>query len=555
MYKQTTELIESYGTPYQTGKHAPNVRVMVFKKAGDGKYQMNLPYQLDGIISVRISRSTKTGANQATVVLSNTKGYYSPDYSKDTFFTNIPRDLPHGTYRDVILPYNLVHIEAGYGEHLMRIFTGYITRPQISDKEQTITFDVYDEYVKLLRPVDTINYRRLAYRDVRASFVITDLLRKAGVEDFLIDTESIDEKDFTINQLLVDLGTSYEAALKEILTIMNHTIKVNRFGVLHVKQLFTPGRLARPVVDLSDVLNITDGNYYVDDNLVRSKIIVQGGAKWKAYKDVVLSKYLNDVDVCMGIEVPWANTDEELFTVAKFYFYQMRRKMRSMSVVAISNPALDIEDIANLESFISGQNNKYMISSIETSISDSGFLDTIELEYITDVGDTVVEADGDYEPFEIEVDEDGETTEKPLEQGEAETPQDKVIKSAKKYIDTFYQHGGDKSTRPSDYGFDASNFIFACLNQNDSKNFYKTLPELLGEATVIELSDIKLADVVFWLNENGVPVSAGFYMGGETVIGMFGGDETVTTEGAARKRNAKCKKRRLEGNFVIGRVI
>lgn len=554
MYKLSSKLVESIGTTYQIGEHAPNSKITIFRKKGDGTYDMNYPFILTDTTSINISRNSSMGANTATVTLSNTDAFFSPDYSNHAKYENIDIDLKPSIWRNVIIPYNLAYIDIGYGEELRRIFTGYITKPQISDDKQTIQFELMDEYRRLMKPVDTLDYQRIAYTEQRASFIIQDLLRKAGVSKFVIDTDSIENKDFTINNFYVDLGTTYENALKELLKSMNHVIKVDREGVLKAIPLIIPTEDEHIVAILKDVLNITEGTLFIDDSLIRDKIIVMGDEnKWQAFVDNELLKYLNNEVIVMGIDAPWVKDDKEFKNIADFYFFQIRRKLKNMTVTIIGNPSLDLSDIVYLETFISSQQGKYMISAIETTISDSGYFDRIQLEPVVNSGEIAQRTDDKYEPYEVDISEDEEDKSTSIE-NETLTLEKKIIITAKKYLGTFYQHGGNKYLNKDDYGFDSSNFIFSVLNINNALNFYGKLPELKEVCTQIELENITLADLVFFLNDNDVPVKCGFYIGDNTVIGMKNGSPDITTESLARLRNAKCDLIKIEGNVWIGRI-
>lgn len=553
MYKLNSKLVESIGTTYQIGEHSPNAKVTIFRKKGDGTYDMKYPFILNDALSINISRSCSMGANTATITLTNTDAFFSPDYSSYAKYEDVDIDLKPSIWRNVILPYNLVHIDIGYGEELVRVFTGYITKPQISDDKQTIQFELIDEYRRLMKPVDTLDFQRIAYENQRASFIIDDLLKKAGVSKFVIDTHSIEDKDFTINNFYVDLGTTYESALKELLKSMNHVIKVDREGVLKANPSVIPSEEAHIVDNLKDVLNITEGTLFIDDSLIRNKIIVMGDEnKWQAFIDEELLKYLNNEVIVMGVDVPWVKEDKEFKNVADFYFFQMRRKLKNITVTIIGNPSIDLSDIVYLETFISSQQGKYMVSSIETSISDSGYFDRIQLEPVITSCEIAKKTDDKYEPYQADISEDGETS-SPIENQNL-TLEKKLILTAKRYLGTFYQHGGNKYIRKEDYGFDSSNFIFAVLNANNALNFYSTLPELKEQCESVEIENISMADLVFFLNDNNIPVKCGFYLEDNKVIGMKNGSPDITTEGVARLRDAKCDLLKTEGNICIGRL-
>ena len=541
MYKLTTELITAIQSTHQTLDKAPSVAIDIYKKDGTGSHDMTLPYCVGkDIKELNISISKNTGSNNCVVVLNNNDARYSPDYSPNKSYRGVNKKLPLSVYKNVIAPNNLVHIYMGYGKHLVRKFTGYISNPQIEEESQTIRFTVKDEYSKLQKPVDPVDYQRLIYRNARASFIISDLFKRAGITKYVIDTASIEGKDYTIQEYVVDVNTNYDAAIKKILDMMNHTMKADRFGVIQVRENYVPDANTRPDLELSDYTNVASGQYYLDDAIIRNKIIVQGRDEWKAYKDPSLLDCLNQEEIIMAVDVPWASTEKEMKEAANYYFRQMRRMYRTMTVVTIANPCVDCNDTASLEAWVSTATAKYVVTSIDTTMSDGQFVDKIELEYIIPNINIAVEAEGTYAPFELEVNEDGEE-ENPIEVEGVLSIQEKVVNSAKGYIDTWYQAGGDRYQK-GDYGFDASHFIFACLNTNGLINAYATLSEFINLGEEIAEENLQLADIIFILNENNYPTNAAIYVGGSYAIGMFNGSPTITTEGNARAANARCMK-------------
>ena len=543
MYKLTPELITALQSTQQTQDKAPSIAVDIYKKDGIGGHNVAMPYSVGkDIADINISISNNTGSNDCTITLNNNDARYSPDYSKNKTYRGIKKELPLSIYKDVITPNNLVHIYMGYGEHLVRKFTGYIANPQIDEKSQTIKFHVKDEYSKLQKSIDPLDYQRLVYRDARASFIIGDLLKRAGIEKYVIDTATIEGKDYSIPEYAVDVGTNYDTAIKKLLDLMNHSMKADRFGVIQVKENHIPDANERPDIELSDYINITDGQYYLDDALIRNKIVVQGHKHWKAYRDKGLLDYFNQEEVLMSVNAPWAITEEKMKEVANYYFMQMRRKYRTMTVCAIANPCMDCGDTASLEAWVSTAKAKYVVASIETSMSEGAFRDTIELEYILTDVQIAEEAEGKYAPYELEIGESGETAEVHVENAESVLSiQEKIINTAKGYIDVWYQANGDRYQR-GDYGFDSSRFIFACLNTNGILAAYQSLPDLLAAGTKITEDELALSDIIFILNENGYPTNAAIYVGGNHAIGMFNGSPDIIAEGKARSRNARCMK-------------
>ena len=563
MYGNSQAMIKALGTTNQTGKFAPNIRIELFKKTKDKEtdtynfnYQMGVPFFITNATSVDISRNGQTGSNSGTVTIFNPIGFYSPDYSSDKIFDNLQRPLPISSFRHVIVPYTLVHIYMGYGNELLRVFTGYIKKPKINEDEQSIKFDIVDEYYRLMKSIDTKNTQKLIYRNASASFVITDLLKRAGIKNFYLEVASIDDFDFSVNFLEVTLGDTYETPIKSILEIMFHTMKVNRFGILEIQPIYIPDISKRPDVTFSDTVNVTSGEYFFDDDIIRNKIIVQGANRWQAYEYPQLIDWFNGEIKLMAVDVPFVVDDKQFEFVANYYFLQMARKKRKLSIVTPGNPTLDIGDVALLQALISTANAKYQILSINTSYSVDGYSDTIELEFIEPNIKVAKPSDDEYRPIQEEVNEDGNIEVTIPEDEEKISIQQKVVNTTLLYAQGFvyYQANGNMYQVPDDYGFDSSHFVFACLHTNDVVNYYMTLSELFQKSKEVE-TDYMIGDIIFYLNENSSPVNAGIFIGDDRVCGMFGGSPDIITIGMAKIKNAKCQIVRLEGDFIVRRII
>ena len=81
----------------------------------------------------------------------------------------------------------------------------------------------------------------------------------------------------------------------------------------------------------------------------------------------------------MGLEVPWAETDEQKRRVA-ILFYSNEKKVQKAYHSNHRNPTMNTGDLARLKMKEATANDKYMIAGIR-SFLDAGYIDIVDLEY------------------------------------------------------------------------------------------------------------------------------------------------------------------------------
>jgi len=84
--------------------------------------------------------------------------------------------------------------DLGYGDQLVRIFTGTIVKVDLSESPSTTTITGQNAYRKLLK-LDSITHRPLIYEDERALDIVQDLCERASVDNLVFDVDTVNEKD------------------------------------------------------------------------------------------------------------------------------------------------------------------------------------------------------------------------------------------------------------------------------------------------------------------------------------------------------------------------
>lgn len=553
MYNLTIQMLEHIAETLQIGKRSPNQEVRIFKKLKNGNFD-KMPYRLKEVESISVDARWNMAADEAMIHLSNTHSMYSPDYLHLKTFRGVD-EMPISPFHNVIVPFNRIEVDLGYGDQLVRKYTGQIQPVQISDTDQTIAFTCKNEFRKLLKPIDPITHRQLVYKKKRATDILIDLFERAGVENYIVNVSEIGDKDFEIAEFVIELGTSYKDAVNKILEVMGHRIFANRFGFVEVKELERYNQKNSHHWEFSDYVDLSQGGYDLDPSIFRNRIIVQGKSQWKAFEDPWLIDYCNGERIAMGIEVPWAETDEHMQFAADNFFIQMRRKLRRVTIATIGNPSIDIGDLAKLELFHSTAKGKYMIVGVSSKFSDSGYIDLIDLEYATDSAHIAVPAEGEYKPMKKVIDPDGEH-EEPEDPTETEIPiRDKIIATAKRWRGTYYQWGGDRCENADHYGFDCSHFVYEVLKEQKLIEEYETAEGLRTWADEIDRDDLQPGDLIFYMNKDGQAIHVTIYLGNGTAIGASGGDADTTSIGKARQKNAKVKvSNAFYGTMEYGRI-
>ena len=529
MYKFTREFLEYLADKLQIGDMAPNYDFRLYKKLGDKVFDTTPVRFEKDINSIDIDRRLNMSVDELSISINNVNGVYSPDYSFNKKFDGVDRLYPSG-YTEAILPYNKVELDLGYGSELVRIFTGQIQEVDIQEKFPAINITSKNELRKLLKPIDPIWSRRLVYENESAVEIILDLCTRAGIENVTVDMEEIDGYDYGIDRAVFELGTTFKDALDTILETMGHRVYADRLGVIRIEKLdlYTKKDVEHWV--FNDYVDLSQGSYKFDASIIRNRIIVQGKNTWKAYEDPYLLEMANNERISMGIEVPWAETEEQKRMVADNYFIQMRRKLRRITIATIGNPTMDTGDLARIKLLTAAANDKYMITGIRSSYSPSGYIDIVDLEIVNDDGGIAVEAEGDYG---VDESDEGSNLTYNL--------RDKIVDEAKRYIGTYYQWGGNMAHNPNHYGFDCSNFTYVVYKKLGLMDSYMSSSSQKDWAIPLSLKDLQRGDLVFYTNKNGRVNHVGIYIGDNKVISASGGDSSTTTIGRARQRNARVK--------------
>lgn len=537
MYGRNVELMNKIASWFNVGDSAPDYKLTIFRKDGEGGFE-NFPFKInDKVMSISLDRRYNMASSELKVVLDNENGMLSPDYSQNKEYPLI-EELKTSGYKDVFLPFNRVELELGYVGQTRRMYTGEIQPVNMISDNRTIEISCKDSYRKLLKPLDPITKKSLIYENKAAVDIVKDLLNRAGVKDYIIDMESINDKDFIIPSVKFELGTNYSDCISTILDVIGYTVRSDRFGRLVIGKPILYKQTDHHIAELDDYINISSGNYKIDPSVLRNRVIIQSKTGWTAFEDPFLKKYCNGEIIACGIESPWAETEEQRWAVADSFFIDMRRKLRRTTIAIKGDPTLDIGDLIRIKDLISTANAKYMITGIQSNFSSNGYVDTIDVEFCTNIDGHICEkAEGAYEEVDFT-----ESTKKAVSTIVA-TLRDQIVNYALSCQGIWYQWGGDYINNPTSYyGVDCSHFTYSVYKKFGLMSSYATARYQYANLKHITYEQLLPGDLVFYSEGSSDGIHhVGLYIGNGKVISSSGGGPSTNSISKARSQNAKVK--------------
>lgn len=198
-----------------------------------GGFQFEETFTIDkDVMQWEVNTHMDMSSSLARVTLNNSKGIYSPNFRKDPIFPDAYKveDSPlayweEGELRHVISEGTPVRIYAGYGDHLVRVFTGMIKGEIEEDSEaRTITFTCVDRYDML---EEFVFYKPMSYPPEEAyagdggayawlkSSIVEDIVVAAGMTSWRIHAEDLTYPDYEIDDTVyIDVNKGKNTFMK-----------------------------------------------------------------------------------------------------------------------------------------------------------------------------------------------------------------------------------------------------------------------------------------------------------------------------------------------------
>ncbi|OMF15030.1 hypothetical protein BK131_08980 [Paenibacillus amylolyticus] len=113
---------------------------------------------LPNIISAEIDDQFDSEAREARLTISNPRGFFSPDYNPAHFpelggVTSPWSYFANGFHIGVLSENTPIRIYMGYGQHMMRVFTGLIDKVDINGEGSTLEITARDMYKRIIEKV------------------------------------------------------------------------------------------------------------------------------------------------------------------------------------------------------------------------------------------------------------------------------------------------------------------------------------------------------------------------------------------------------------------
>ncbi|WMT39289.1 M23 family metallopeptidase [Paenibacillus sp. D2_2] len=137
---------------------------------------------LPNIISVEVDNQYESEAMEARITISNPRGFFSPEYNPAYFPELVGLTSPwsyfvNGFHVGVLSENTPIRIYMGYGQHLMRVFTGLIDKVDMTGEGSTLDISARDMYKRLIEKVIS---EKKAYPEVTHVDNVPDPVPPAG---------------------------------------------------------------------------------------------------------------------------------------------------------------------------------------------------------------------------------------------------------------------------------------------------------------------------------------------------------------------------------------
>lgn len=366
----------------------PNVAVFVrhrFWDLGGHTNEINQEwFQISQrVISVDYDMDAEAFAHQFTISIENDDG----DMSPDAYTGQWSDDLLAGGKRvmnQMLLPNTHIKIHAGYGSELIPVVYGLIDEVSVSADNKVLSIKGRTIYKKLIdntiKPKKGASYTYAP--DGNLYTVLKFWFKEAGVElkgDLVYVPGSTEQ--WTVSKSKGQRLQTYDEVVRDLIDTTFHYIKSNPDGTCELIQIRTDfDQVEEPKAVFDADHNITQLDYNLSDVDVKCTVIVKAGnfqnvfTNETIYRDILLHQIREE-----EIQVDWADTYYKRVAVAQAIHLQHLHKWKTISVGIPANPALELWDTISVKEKISAQAYRYHIKGIQTTFSDAGFVQVLQL--------------------------------------------------------------------------------------------------------------------------------------------------------------------------------
>lgn len=267
---------------------------------------------------------------------------------------------------------------------------------------------VHSSYVKIIKTEATVDASQTIDIDKNqwlASAIIQDLAVIAttikldgenpdidrSVCTVITDKTAIDDpelKNYTIKSIKFPFSISYfEAATQVLNQIGDLNFRCNRYGDIMLYKNLRASLTDFPDWVIQDYVDLTSLTYKLDITDLRNRVLILSKNGMAMFEHKAITRdIMKGVNRMFAIEVPWAETIEQKHVAAISFFQQMLDAARKIAIAIKGNPLIEVGQCVKLYDLVSTAVSYYQVRSWKHSFTiDSGFITTLELEFISSV--------------------------------------------------------------------------------------------------------------------------------------------------------------------------
>ncbi|MFF2017227.1 peptidoglycan DD-metalloendopeptidase family protein [Paenibacillus sp. NPDC058177] len=227
-------------------------------EVGDFVYEEMYTIEAD-VMNWEVNTHLDSAISTAKITLNNSSGIYSPSWERKPEFPDAFRTdksplsyYEEGELRHVVSEYTPIRIYAGYGEEVVRVFTGMIKGEIVENSaEKTITFSCVDRFDML---EEFVFYKPMQYPPEEAyagdggafawikSSIVEDIVVASGFTSWKVHAEDLASPDYVIED------TVYTDVNKGKNTFMKFNPKTGELEAVSQKDIMEVGGWQNPFV-------------------------------------------------------------------------------------------------------------------------------------------------------------------------------------------------------------------------------------------------------------------------------------------------------------------
>jgi len=380
------ELQQAMTSAWQNGKNfrRPSAAVIIERPPEASEFLVTDAW-LPDVISIELDTDIESPAKTFTIICSNENGSLSADYRFNKYgdvrmFHEVPIPSP---WRNVLLPETKLSIHFGYNGNYMRMMTGTIDNVNIDSQGRTIKITGRSMYKKALS--DTLRPEKtyvIEDKNMNVGTAVKELLKAVGLESEVFTLKEPGSSDpFIVTK---KMGLRREKPADLITSMVDSTFTVlieDKMGVLRMKNVPVFSRTSKAVYTFDDTIEIQESDFEIDDSEIYNAILIKCGKEANRFESSTIRKNIFHEKSYreMEVEVPWADTYEKRYYVAKSLFNQMAMRWRKLSITVPAVLPLELLDVVLARERISQVNWNLHIRGIKYSYTSDGLFQTLEL--------------------------------------------------------------------------------------------------------------------------------------------------------------------------------